>query len=160
MWLLKIWKRTSGTEKVKYWYDFILNHLNLNSDIELAAAILHLVALVLGVHTTPLSDRQGLRNDKKSPSHFIFLRFYLFLERQERRRKKGRETIMCERYIHRLPLTHLQLGTWPRACALTENWTSDLLVHRPGLNPLSHTSQGKSSPFYKRGEVGALWHIS
>ena len=35
-------------------------------------------------------------------------------------------------------------GTWPatQACALTGNWTSDPLVRRPALSPLSHTSQG------------------
>ena len=27
------------------------------------------------------------------------------------------------------------------------NWTGDLLVHRPALNPLSHTSQGKKLAF-------------
>ena len=59
---------------------------------------------------------------------------YLFLERREGR-EKGRETLMCERYIDR-PAT--------KACALTENQTGDLLVHRPALNPLSHTSQGES----------------
>ena len=36
------------------------------------------------------------------------------------------------------------LGTWPttQACALTGNPTSDPLVCRPELSPLSHTSQG------------------
>ena len=36
------------------------------------------------------------------------------------------------------------LRTWPatQARALTGNGTSDPLVHRPALNPLSHTSQG------------------
>ena len=35
------------------------------------------------------------------------------------------------------------LGAWPatHACALTENWTIELLVCRPALKPLSHTSQ-------------------
>ena len=43
-----------------------------------------------------------------------------------------------------LPLMHPLLGTWPatRACALTGNLTSTLVVHRPALNPLSHTSKG------------------
>ena len=43
-----------------------------------------------------------------------------------------------------LPLECPLLGTWPttQACALTGNITSDPLVHRPALNPLSHTSQG------------------
>ena len=36
------------------------------------------------------------------------------------------------------------LETWPvtQACALTENRTSDPLVCRPALHPLSHSSQG------------------
>ena len=53
--------------------------------------------------------------------------------------------MMCERHIDRLPLARPQMGTWPatQACALTGNRTSDLLVHRPALNPLRHTSQGK-----------------
>ena len=43
-----------------------------------------------------------------------------------------------------LPLTHPLLGTWPptHACALTGNQTSDPLIRRPVLNPLSHSSQG------------------
>ena len=46
-----------------------------------------------------------------------------------------------------LPLVHPQLGTRPttQACALTGNQTSDPLVHRLSLNPLSHTSQGCST---------------
>ena len=52
---------------------------------------------------------------------------------------------MCERYIDQLPLARPQLGTLPaiQACALTRNQTGDLLVCRPVLNPLNHTSQGK-----------------
>ena len=53
---------------------------------------------------------------------------------------------MCERNICQVPLAHPQLGTWSttQACALTGNQTSDLLVHRPVLNPLSHTSWGRN----------------
>ena len=45
-----------------------------------------------------------------------------------------------------LPLPHPLLGTWPatQACALIGNRTGDPLVHRPTLNPLSHTSQGQN----------------
>ena len=52
---------------------------------------------------------------------------------------------MCERKIYWLPLAHPQLGTWPttQACTLTRNPTSDLLVFRLVLNPVSHSSQGK-----------------
>ena len=47
-----------------------------------------------------------------------------------------------------LPLTCPQLGTQPatQACALTGNGTSDPLVPRLALSPLSHTSQGSLSP--------------
>ena len=43
-----------------------------------------------------------------------------------------------------LPLTRPLVGTWPttQACALTGNQTGNTLIHRPVLNPLSHTSQG------------------
>ena len=43
-----------------------------------------------------------------------------------------------------LLLAHPPLGTWPttQVCVLTGNQTSDPLVCRPALNPLSHTSQG------------------
>ena len=46
-----------------------------------------------------------------------------------------------------LPLKHPLLGTWTttQACALTENRTSDPLVYRLVLNPLSHTIQDKDS---------------
>ena len=51
---------------------------------------------------------------------------------------------MCKRYMDWLPLTCPQLGAWPatQACALPRNRTSDLLVCRLVLNPLSYTSQG------------------
>ena len=61
---------------------------------------------------------------------------YLCLER-------GKEEKERERNINVwLPLTHPLLGTWPamQARAQTGNRTSDPLVHRPALNPLSHTS--------------------
>ena len=42
-----------------------------------------------------------------------------------------------------------QMGTWlaTQECALTGNRTSDPLVRRPALNPLSYTSQGKLKYF-------------
>ena len=48
-----------------------------------------------------------------------------------------------------LPLKCPLLRTWPttQACALPGKQTSDTLVHRPVLNPLSHTSQGILSKF-------------
>ena len=58
---------------------------------------------------------------------------------------KGRET------SYQLSLARPQLGTWPatQAYALIGNQTSDLLVRRPALNPLSHTSQGWFFGFFK-----------
>ena len=43
-----------------------------------------------------------------------------------------------------LPLIHPLLGTQPatQACALTGNQTSNPLVRKLALNPLSHASQG------------------
>ena len=54
-------------------------------------------------------------------------------------RRRWRETSTCGCFSH-AP----KWGTWPatQACAPTENRISDLLVHRPALNPMSHTSQG------------------
>ena len=51
---------------------------------------------------------------------------------------------MCERNSSWLPLTcpHCGPGLTTQARALTGTRTGDPLVHRPTLNPLSHTSQG------------------
>ena len=64
---------------------------------------------------------------------------YLFLDREEGREKERERNINVW-----LPLTCPLLETWPttQACALTGTRTSDPMVHRPALNPLSHTSQG------------------
>ena len=78
---------------------------------------------------------------------FFFLRFYLFIFREGKGgTKRGRETSVCG---CRLP--HPLLGTWPatQACALTGNQTSDPLVHRLALSPLSHTSQGSTLMRFK-----------
>ena len=65
--------------------------------------------------------------------------YYLFLERGEGREKEREININVW-----LPLMHPLLGTWPaaQACALNGNRSSDRLVRRPALSPLSHTSQG------------------
>ena len=86
------------------------------------------------------------------PSFFFFLiceflkRFYLFIIFREGKgeRKRGRETSMCACLLQPL------LETWPatQAWALTGNRTSDPLVHWPALDPLSHTSQGKTIFLY------------
>ena len=73
--------------------------------------------------------------------YFFFKRVYLFILRE---RGEGREKVKERNISVWLLLPHPLLGTWPatQACALTGNRTEDLLVHRPALNPLSHTSQG------------------
>ena len=62
-----------------------------------------------------------------------------------------------------LLLAHPLLGTWPitQACTLTGNQTGDPLVHRPTLNPLSHTSQGTMDLFkvYKSVAVSAFTEL-
>ena len=55
---------------------------------------------------------------------FFFKILFIYFSREGKWwRKRGRETLMHERYIGQLPLTHPQRGTWPatRACALTRN---------------------------------------
>ena len=66
---------------------------------------------------------------------------YLFLEGEGGRKRNTNVW---------LSLTHPVLGTWPvtQACALTGNRTCDPLLHRPELNPLSHTSQDPMHAFY------------
>ena len=79
--------------------------------------------------------------------YFFFKHFiYLFLERGQGREKE-RETNVDVWEKHRSFASHTPpTGTWPvtQACALTGNQTSDILVCRTMLNPLSHTSQGSS----------------
>ena len=81
----------------------------------------------------------------------IFLFFkdftYLFLERGERREKQRKRNIHVW-----WPLMLPLLGTWPatQACALTGNQTDDPLVHRPELNPLSHTTRAWMSKSFLR----------
>ena len=81
-----------------------------------------------------------------SQSLFFFFKdfIYLFVERGEGRKKERERNINVW-----LPLTHHLLGTWPatQACAVTGYWTSNPLVHRLALNPLSHISQVHSSFF-------------
>ena len=74
---------------------------------------------------------------------FIYL--FIFKERGRERGRKGEK----HPYVvaSRTPPTGdlaCNPGIWPatQACGLTGNLTSDPLVYRPVLNPLSHPSQG------------------
>ena len=77
-------------------------------------------------------------------SKAIFKRFYLFIFRERGREgERQGEKHGCVREASVDGLS--QTPNWRPGrplCALTENWTSDLLVHSPMLSPLSHTSQG------------------
>ena len=78
----------------------------------------------------------------------FFKRFYLFIYFREGKggRKKGKE---------KCSLAHPPLGISPttQACALTGYRTCDPLVHRPVLNPLSHTSQGLLWVMFRSGNI-------
>ena len=70
------------------------------------------------------------------PFYFFFLRFYLFIFREGEREGDKHQCVVasCEPPLETCPAT--------QTCALTENQTSNPLVHRLALNPLSHTSLG------------------
>ena len=71
---------------------------------------------------------------------YLFKKYfiYLFLVRVEGKEEERERNIDVW-----LPPVCPLLGTWltSEACALTGSWASDPLVHRPVLNPLSHTKQ-------------------
>ena len=77
----------------------------------------------------------------------FFKRFYLRIFREE---KEGKHQCVVASSAH-------STGDWlkTQACALTGNWTSDPLVHRPVLNPLSHTSQGQENFYFKELLLGS-----
>ena len=65
---------------------------------------------------------------------------YLFLERKrEGEKEKNCVAASCAPSAGNLPET--------QACDLTGNFIRDPLGHRPALNPLSYTSQGKIFKF-------------
>ena len=69
-------------------------------------------------------------------SIFSILKILFILERGREKERERNITVW-------LPLALPPLGTWPttQACTLTGNQTSDPLVPRPALSPLSRTSQ-------------------
>ena len=109
------------------------------------------------------SDTRGLEylvftffNNQSIITLFFKDFIYLFLERG---RHRGKETLMCKRNIHRLPLTHvptqdlahnlnmcpgIKVATFWFADHHLIHW-ADLSVYRPELNPLSHTRQGQKT---------------
>ena len=104
--------------------------------------------------------RRWASTEAHQPGPKFFLKdfIYLFLERGEGKEKER------ERHINVwLPVILPVLGTWPatQACALTGNRTSDPLVHRPVLNPLSYASLAPphtlfffNSSFWPLGDLG------
>ena len=74
-------------------------------------------------------------------------RFYLLLERGEGREAEGERPITVW-FFSRTP--HWRPGPKTQACALTGNQIGNRMVHRPVLNPLSHTSQVSKKLFFNR----------
>ena len=70
-------------------------------------------------------------------------------------REKGREGERERNINVWLPFPCPQLGTWPatQECALTGNRTSNPLVCRPMLNPLSYISQGYLVIFNQMSDI-------
>ena len=56
---------------------------------------------------------------------------------------------MCETSINQLPLAHATTGNQAiiQTCALTRNWTGDLLLCGTTANKLSHAIQGRTKIF-------------
>ena len=81
-------------------------------------------------------------------NYLFFKRFYLFIFREGEGREKEEDRNINMWVSLACPL----LGTWPatQACALTGNRTSDPLVCRSELNPLSHASQGSFNYLFIR----------
>ena len=75
----------------------------------------------------------------------FFFKNILFIFRERVREGEREGNMMYQRNIDWLPITGPQMRTWPatQAYALTGVQTGDLSVHRPALNPLSHSSQCK-----------------
>ena len=80
-------------------------------------------------------------NSSSGCSLFFFNKYfiYLFLEKGEEREKERERKYHCVVASH-MPSTRDLPET--QAYALSGNQTSDLLVCKPALSPLSHTSQG------------------
>ena len=80
------------------------------------------------------------RGPTESEAVWMLGRKFLFIlemgREGEREGEKHRYVVVASG----MPL--LGIGPSTQACALTGNRTGDPLVHRPALNPLSHTSQG------------------
>ena len=81
-------------------------------------------------------------NQNFSKEIWFFLRFYLFILDSGREGEREGERHQCVVASCEPPTWDL---TWSatQTCALTGNQTSDPLVLRLVLNPLSHTSQGR-----------------
>ena len=63
--------------------------------------------------------------------------------------------LLKDAWVYSRPLTHPHESP-TQACALTGNWTSDPLLCRTVLNPLSHTSQGILTIFKCRVQFNSI----
>ena len=85
--------------------------------------------------------------------HFLKI---LFTFREKGREGGREEDKQCVRDTSISCLPHAPLlGTWSttQACALAGNQTGDPSVHRPVLNPMSHTSQGYTRIYFKNKKL-------
>ena len=83
-------------------------------------------------------------NGMKLEIKYNFKDFYLFIFREREGREKGRETSVCGCL---LGAPYWGPGLQPRQVPCQ---TGDLLVHRPALNPQSHSSQGSNTIIFKK----------
>ena len=83
----------------------------------------------------------GIINSRNIKTIFFLKILFIFREGKGGT-KRGRETSMCGCLVH----APYWGPAWPttQACALTGDQTSNPLIRRLALNPLNHTSQGKT----------------
>ena len=90
----------------------------------------------------PCLSLSKINTFKKNKKYFIY---FIFREREREGEREG-EKHQCAVASRTPPAGHLARNP---ACAMTGNQTGGPLVLRLALNPLSHTSQGKTIFFFK-----------
>ena len=103
---------------------------------------LKLVKIEEFCHTLRVLNRKNFTYLQRTINISLFFKKILFIcfQREGREREREGKKHQCVVASHMPPT----VGTWPttQACGLTGNRTSDPVLYRLALNPLSHTSQG------------------